>query len=471
MQSAKSVDRSFAFFLLPFACASLSLPFMKVLLVFPKIPGSSCAADIFFPVPSNALATVAALTPRNVEIEIANEYFRALDLHTTADLVGISVLTLNAYRAYEIGDVFRRRSIPVVMGGVHATFCPDEALEHADAVVCGEAEGIWPRLLDDVVAGRLQRRYQREGFTPPNEIALPRWDVRGGEQSRKFKALTTARGCPVGCDFCSVSVFHGSRFRGIELEALVEHIRELCEKDRPRFLFFNDDNLTIDHARAAKFFEMITPLNIPWMSFASLDIASDDRLLALAARSGCRQFFIGFESLVDENLSLFHKGVNRTRDYARAIELIHSHGISIQASFIFGLDEDRPDVFRRTMEFLETNRIEQPQFNILTPLPGTRLMERLRREGRIVDNDWSHYDMNHVVFEPLHMSREQLQEGHNWAWKYAFSPTVILRRLRHIPWGRCGYNFISNFMQRGAVNRMLRYLRRTGHYPRTGFLL
>lgn len=444
---------------------------MKVLLVFPKIPGSSCAADIFFPVPSNALATVAALTPRNVEIEIANEYFRALDLHTTADLVGISVLTLNAYRAYEIGDVFRRRSIPVVMGGVHATFCPDEALEHADAVVCGEAEGIWPRLLDDVVAGRLQRRYQREGFTPPNEIALPRWDVRGGEQSRKFKALTTARGCPVGCDFCSVSVFHGSRFRGIELEALVEHIRELCEKDRPRFLFFNDDNLTIDHARAAKFFEMITPLNIPWMSFASLDIASDDRLLALAARSGCRQFFIGFESLVDENLSLFHKGVNRTRDYARAIELIHSHGISIQASFIFGLDEDRPDVFRRTMEFLETNRIEQPQFNILTPLPGTRLMERLRREGRIVDNDWSHYDMNHVVFEPLHMSREQLQEGHNWAWKYAFSPTVILRRLRHIPWGRCGYNFISNFMQRGAVNRMLRYLRRTGHYPRTGFLL
>jgi radical SAM superfamily enzyme YgiQ (UPF0313 family) len=396
---------------------------MKVLLVFPKIPGSSCAADIFFPVPSNALATVAALTPRNIEIEIANEYFRVLDLRTTADLVGISVLTLNAYRAYEIGDVFRRRSIPVVMGGVHATFCPDEALEHADAVVCGEAEGIWPRLLDDIVAGRLQRRYQREGFTPPNEIALPRWDVRGGEQSRKFKALTTARGCPVGCDFCSVSVFHGSRFRGIELEALVEHIQELCEKDRPRFLFFNDDNLTIDHARAAKFFEMITPLNIPWMSFASLDIASDDRLLALAARSGCRQFFIGFESLVDENLSLFHKGVNRTRDYARAIELIHSHGISIQASFIFGLDEDRPDVFRRTMEFLEANRIEQPQFNILTPLPGTRLMERLRREGRIVDNDWSHYDMNHVVFEPLHMSREQLQEGHNWAWKYAFSPS------------------------------------------------
>jgi radical SAM superfamily enzyme YgiQ (UPF0313 family) len=458
---------------LPFSLASPNLIGMKVLLIFPKTPGSACAADIFFPVPSNALATVAALTPREIEVEIANEYFRPLDVRRlpAADLVGISVLTLNAFRAYGIADAFRRRSIPVVMGGVHATFCPEEALAHADAVVCGEAEGVWPRVLEDLAAGRLQRRYQRDGFTPANEIALPRWDVAGGRQSRRIKAITTTRGCPVGCDFCSVSAFHGSRFRGIELDALVEYIRQLCEKDRPRFLFFNDDNLTVDHARAAKFFEMIAPLHIKWMSFASLDVARDEKLIALAAQSGCRQFFIGFESLADENLSLFHKGVNRTGDYAHAIELIHSYGISIQASFIFGLDEDRPDVFRRTMEFIETNRIEQPQFNILTPLPGTRLMDRLRREGRIVDDDWSHYDMNHVVFEPLHLSREQLQEGHNWAWKYAFSPTVILRRLRHIPRGRLAYNFVSNFVQRGAVSRMLRFLRRSGHYPRTGLLL
>jgi len=456
---------------LPFTSVSLSLLSMKVLLVFPKTPNTACAADIFFPVPSNALATVAALTPREIEVEVVNEYFHPLDLRADADLVGISVLTLNAYRAYEIAGAFRRRLIPVAMGGVHATFCPDEALEHTDAVVCGEAEGVWPRLLEDAAAGHLQRLYRREGFVPAGEIALPRWDVRGGGQNRQFKAITTTRGCPVGCDFCSVSAFHGSRFRGIELDVLVEYIREMNERDRPRFFFFNDDNLTIDHARAAKFFEMIAPLGIHWMSFASLDVARDERLLALAARSGCKQFFIGFESLSDENLSLFHKGLNRPRDYERAIAQIHAHGISIQASFIFGLDEDRPDVFRKTMDFIAANRIEQPQFNILTPLPGTRLMERLRHEGRIVDSDWSHYDMNHVVFEPLHMSRDQLQEGHNWAWKYAFSPTVILRRLRHIPWGRRGYNFISNFVQRGAVNRMLRFLRRTGCYPRTGFLL
>jgi len=444
---------------------------MKVLLVFPKSLNSACAADMIYPVPSCALATVAALTPRDIEVEIANEYFRPLDMDTSAHLVGISVLTLHAYRAYEIADAFRRRSIPVVLGGVHATFCPDEALEHADAVVCGEAEGVWPRLLEDFAAGRLQRRYQRESFVPPEEIALPRWDVRGGEQYRKLKTLTTTRGCPIGCDFCSVSAFHGPRLRGIELEPLVEHIRQLCEKDRPRFLLFNDDNLTIDHDRAAKFFEMITPLHLNWMSFASLDIARDETLLEKAARSGCRQLFIGFESLCDENLSLFHKTLNRPRDYAEAIKRIHAYGITILASFIFGLDEDRPDVFRRTLEFCEANRIEQQQFNILTPLPGTHLMERLRREGRIVDNDWSHYDMSHVVFEPLHMSRDQLQEGHNWAWKYAFSPTVILRRLRHIPWGRRGYNLLSNFVQRLAAYRMLRRLRRTGHYPRTGFLL
>jgi radical SAM superfamily enzyme YgiQ (UPF0313 family) len=162
--------------------------------------------------------------------------------------------------------------------------------------------------------------------------------------------------------------------------------------------------------------------------------------------------------------------LNRRRDFEQAIERIHAHDISIQASFIFGLDDDRPDVFRRTMEFCEANRIEQPQFNILTPLPGTKLMERLRREGRIIDDDWSHYDLNHVVFEPRHLSRDQLQEGHNWAWKYAYSPTVILRRLRHIPRRRRRYNFISNFVQRGAVNRMLRGLRHTGFYPRGDLL-
>lgn len=445
---------------------------MKVLLVFPKDPESACPGDLSVPVPSNALATVAALTPRDVEIEVVNEYFQRLDESAAeANLVGISVLTMNCDRAYRIAATLRRRSIPVVMGGVHPTFCTDEVLEHVDTVVCGEAEGVWPRVLEDAAAGRLERIYRRDGFTPADEIPLPRWDVPGGAQHRRVKALTTTRGCPMGCDFCSVSAFHGKRFRGIQLEALVDCIREIQETDRPRFFFFTDDNLTIDHDRAARFFEMLTPLRIRWFSFASLDIVRDTRLLALAARSGCKQLFIGFESLLDENLAIHHKALNRPNEYARAIETIHAHGISIMASFIFGLDEDRPDVFLRTMEFCEANRIEQPQFNILTPLPGTRLLERLRTEDRIVDTDWSHYDMNHVVFEPRHMSSEQLQEGHNWAWKYAYSPRIILRRLRRIPWNRRGYNFVSNFMQRGAVNRMFRQLRRTGHYPRTGFLL
>ncbi|MCX8038375.1 MAG: B12-binding domain-containing radical SAM protein [Candidatus Sumerlaeia bacterium] len=444
---------------------------MKVLLVFPKPTDSACAADIFLPVPSNALATVAALTPRNIDLEIVNEYMRPLRPNLRADLVGISVMTYNAHRAYAIADAFRRRGVPVVLGGVHPTFCTDEALEHCDAVVCGEAEGVWPQVLADAQAGRLQRVYRRDGLTPPDEIPLPRWDVPGGGQNRKIKSLTTARGCPVNCDFCAVSVFHGTRSRGMNLDVLVEHIREVAARDRPRFFFFVDDNLTIDRDRAVKFFDLLVPLRLNWMSFASLDVARDESLLERAARSGCRMLFIGFESLNDENLSLFHKRVNRPDQYSRAIERIHAHGIAIQGSFIFGLDQDRPDVFRRTMEFCETNQIEEPQFNILTPMPGTRLLERLRREGRIVDTNWARYDMHHVVFEPLHMSRAQLQEGHNWAWKYAFSPTVILRRIRRIPSGRRGYNLVANFVQRMAVTRMLRQLRKSGDYPQTGFLL
>lgn len=444
---------------------------MKVLLIYPKDPESACAADMYFPVPSNAVATVAALTPRDVEVEVVNEYFRRLDPRTQADLVGVSTLTHNSARAYEIADDFRRRGTPVVLGGVHPTFCPDEALEHADAIVLGEAEGVWPQVLEDAKAGKLLSRYQRDGFTPAEEIALPRWDVPGGRQGRRVKALTTTRGCPVGCDFCSVSAFHGAKFRGTELGELVDYIRRIVEQEQPSFFFFTDDNLTIDHDRAVRFFEMIEPLRIHWFSFASLDVARHDRLLELAARSGCRQLFIGFESLIDENLALSHKRLNKPNRYGEAIEAIHGHGISVMASFIFGFDEDRPECFRETMEFCETNRIEQPQFNILTPLPGTRLMERMRAEGRIVDTDWSHYDMSHVVYEPRHMSREQLQEGHNWAWKYAYSPSIILRRLRQIPRGRRWYNFIAGFMQRGAVNRMLRRLRQTGHYPETGFML
>jgi len=456
---------------LRFGAGLLTLASMKVLLVFPKERDSSCAADMFVPIPSNALGTVAALTPPAHEVEIVNEYFRPLEPGAPADLVGISSLTFNAPRAYAIADGFRRRGVPVVLGGVHPTFCRDEALEHADAVVVGEAEGIWPRVLEDAAAGRLECLYAREGFVPASEIALPRWDVAGGRQNRKVKVLTTTRGCPVGCDFCSVSAFHGARFRGTALEPLVEHIRELNARDRPHFFFFTDDNLTIDHDRAARFFELITPLGIKWFSFASLDIARDERLLECAVRSGCRHLFIGFESLSDDNLAANHKLLNRPAEYGRAIERIHAQGISILASFIFGLDDDRPDVFRRTMEFCERHRIEQPQFNILTPLPGTRLLGRLQAEGRIADPDWAHYDMNHVVFEPRHMSRAQLQEGHNWAWKYAYSPTVILRRVRHLPRRLYWYNLVANFVQRGAVNRMLRHLRRTGHYPQTGFLL
>ncbi|MCL6450750.1 MAG: B12-binding domain-containing radical SAM protein [Acetobacteraceae bacterium] len=376
--------------------------------------------------PPLALQAVAALVPPEHEVVIADESIEPLDLSDEPDLVGITALTAAAPRAYAIADAYRRRGIRVVLGGMHPSALPEEALAHADAVVVGEAEGSWPQLLSDLSQGRLQRIYRRDRFAPLQGLPLPRRDLVQGRRYLVPATVQTSRGCPHHCAFCSVSRFFGRTYRTRPIPEVLKEIESLGT----RTLVFVDDNLVGDPARARRLFEALVPYRLRWLGQSSLDISRDPGLLRLAAKSGCVGLFIGFESLSRASLAQAGKaGLNRPAEFAEAIRRIHDQGIGIEGAFVFGFDHDGPDVFERTVSFAQRLRLAAAQFGILTPFPGTALRRQLEKAGRIVVRDWARYTISHAVFEPLNMTRERLEEGFRWAYREFYSYRSILGRL------------------------------------------
>jgi radical SAM superfamily enzyme YgiQ (UPF0313 family) len=366
---------------------------------------------------------VAAAMPEGVETRILDEEVEPLDPDEPADLVGVSLMTFNAPRAYEIADAFRRKGRPVVLGGYHPTFRPEEALSHADAVCVGEAEPNVGRLLDDLRAGRLRPVYD-EGPADLSTLRRPDRSLVPRGRYAWVDPIQATRGCPHGCTFCSISSFFDRRFRTRPVEDVVDELRELG----PRILFL-DDNLTVDPDYARELFARMIPLGKLWYSQSSVTLADDPELLGLAVRSGCRGVFVGFESLSEEGLSAFRKDFARARDYRRAVERFQAAGVGVQAGIVLGHDADGPEVFRETLAFLLTARLDALQATILTPFPGTPLFDELERAGRIVDRDWSRYDFRHAVFEPKHMSRQTLQAGHDWLLARFYSIRAVAGRL------------------------------------------
>ena len=389
--------------------------------------------------PPLALGIVAALTPPDVQVTITDENVEELDYEEPVDLVGISTMTMLAGRAYQVADRFRSRGVPVVMGGIHPTVVPEEAAAHADAICIGEAEGYWERLLADFRRGALQPQYRNETFAHPLHMPIARRDLFKNKRYVMPNTMETSRGCPFSCEFCSVPIFYGRTYRFRPVEDVVAEIESLHSR-RP--IVFLDDNIAGDFKRARDLFRALIPLRIRWLGLASINIAENDELLDLAARSGCMALHIGFESLSQESVLGMGKRVNvRARldlidRYRQAIDRIHAHGIAVEGSFLFGMDGDDEQVFEQTVRFAQRSRLELAHFFILTPLPGTPLFHRLDQEGRIVDKDWSHYEMGHVVFEPaLRLSGERsaertLREGMAWAWREFYSLPSILRRIR-----------------------------------------
>jgi radical SAM superfamily enzyme YgiQ (UPF0313 family) len=407
---------------------------VRIVLVSPKGPLYRHRGGIFgraLRYKPLTLTTLAALVPKDLDanLELVDEGIADVDTRMPADLVGMTVITGTAPRAYELAAQFRARGVTVVMGGPHVTLIPEDAEPHADAVVTGYAEDTWPALLRDFAAGRLQRRYAQASGLSLAGRPTPRRELLPSRQYVTDAVFEATRGCVHTCDFCVVPAAWGGKPYQKPVEEVVADIRQQGARD----LIFVDLNLVADKDYAARLFEALVALRVRWYGLATSLIVEDAPLLALAARSGCRGLLIGLESITPDNLADSRKGFNHPERYPELVATLHRHGIALQGCFVFGLDHDRPDVFMKTARLAIEAKIDLPRFAVVTPFPGTALYKRLAREGRILTRNWELYDGQHVVFEPAHMSVLELQRGIEQAWKHAYSLPSMLRRLRATP--------------------------------------
>jgi radical SAM superfamily enzyme YgiQ (UPF0313 family) len=376
------------------------------------------------------LPLMAALTPPQHEVSVVDENVEPIDFDTPVDLVSITALTPTAPRAYEIADEFRRRGRKVVLGGVHPSLMADEASAHADAVVIGESEDSWPRLLADLENGGMRDRYVAEEKPDLAGLPVPRRDLMNEKAYLNIPKVETSRGCPYRCSFCSTTVFYGPRMRFRPVEEVVREVRDA----RHRFVFFTDNNITANRKYAKRLFRALEPLGVYWLSQGSIDMADDPELMELAQRSGCAGMLVGFESLSQENIAgMGKKASNRVAEYEDKIGIFHSHQIGLIGCFVFGFDGDDKSVFRTTVDFITRNNIDTPQLTVLTPYPGTAIRAQLEAEGRILHSRWEKYDVGNVTFIPAKMTPEELQQGYNWACEQVYSlPAAIKRGLRSL---------------------------------------
>jgi radical SAM superfamily enzyme YgiQ (UPF0313 family) len=399
------------------------------------------------------LTTLASLIPPELDAEVVlmDEGISDVDVTCDIDLAAISSITGTAPRCYELAAQFRARGVPVVLGGIHPTLMPDEAAQHADAVVVGYAEETWPRLLRDFVAGRMQLRYEQSPHLKLENLPIPRRDLLDAKNYVTLHTIEATRGCIHKCEFCVVPSAWGRPLQK-PIGEVIADIRQM----RPRKLIFLDLNLISDTDYAKELFRALIPLRVRWGGLATTMIAWDDEMLDLAAASGCAGLLLGFESLSDGALAESRKQFNARVDYRTVIEKLHARGIAIQGCFVFGFDHDDVDVFDRTAQFAIDARIDLPRYAILTPFPGTPLHARLADEGRLLTTDWSYYDGQHVVYQPALMTPEQLQQGAERAWKKTYSYSGIARRLGGAR-VQLGITIPTNFGYRFYAHHLNRY--------------
>jgi radical SAM superfamily enzyme YgiQ (UPF0313 family) len=374
--------------------------------------------------------------------------------------VGITTMTTTAHRGYELAEHFRRRGAKVVMGGMHVSCLPEEALQHCDSVVVGEAEGLWTTVLRDFEQRSLKPIYRHEAPRPTlAQLPRPDWELFRSKKYLPVHFVETTRGCPIDCEFCAVTGAFGGKYRNRPQEEVLAELRALRPFDGlltlKNCVFFVDDNIISNRAYAREFLARIADLKLHWFGQASVNIASDPEILKLCQKSGCVGLFLGFETLSPETLASVGKRVNRPNEYYEVVQKIHDHGIGIDGSFVFGFDTDDAGVFDRTLEFVMKARLEVAYFSILTPYPGTRLHQRLAQEERILSRDWSIYDANHVVYRPKTFTPDQLLEGYHRALKEVYAVSSIFKRL----WGTTAWkNFFypMNFGFRSSVQKLAR---------------
>jgi len=378
--------------------------------------------------PGLGLAMVAALTPPGASIVLVDDEREDIDYDRPVDLVGISILTPNARRGYQIAREYRKRGVPVVIGGIHVTACPDEAAAEADAIVIGEAEDTWPRLVRDFEAGRLGKVYRSTNEAPLAGLPVPRRDLLRRREYVTVNTVQATRGCPLNCEFCSMTALLGRRTRCRPVEEVVEEVRGL----EGRTFVLNDDNISQENGYFKELFARLIPLRKTWAGNASWNVTRDAEMLDLVARSGCTGLFVGFESLEPQEgvAKVLHSDA-RAAQYREAVRRLHGRGIGVIGGFIFGFDNDDETTFGRTLEFARASRVDSAQINILVPYPGTPLHARLEGEGRIVERDWNRYVTSHVCFEPRRLTRRALFESYlRVRERFNSGPRIAARVLR-----------------------------------------
>lgn len=415
---------------------------MRVKMILPAL--TEAKSPLFRPIkyslfPPLGLATLAGYLDPGDEVDLQDEHVEALRLDDEPDLVVIQVYITSAYRAYELADHYREKGAYVCLGGLHVTSLPDEAARHADTVFLGPGEDTWPAFLRDYRAGLPRRLYQSRVRTLGG-MPRPRRDLIKRGLYLVPNSLVVSRGCPHHCDFCYKDAFFqgGDSFYVQTVDAALEEIERLPGKH----LYFLDDHL-FGHARfAAALFEGMRGMGRVWQAAGTVPSVLRPGLLERAVRAGLRSLFIGFETLNEANLRAQRKGQNLNQDYRRAIQRLHGLGVMVNASFVFGMDEDDQGVFDRTVAWAVEQGVETATFHILTPYPGTPLYARLLRAGRITTFDWDRYDTRHAVFQPARMSAETLETGYWRAYRDFYRWSSIVRgalakgswmaRLRHL---------------------------------------
>jgi radical SAM superfamily enzyme YgiQ (UPF0313 family) len=398
--------------------------------------------------PLAGLLAVAACIPGDqYEVVLTDENIEPVDFDVKADLVGISAMTSYVNRGYEIADQFRAKGIPVVMGGVHPSFMPQEALKHCDAVVIGEVELVIDKLLDDLKQDAMRGTYRSDTLHPMVGMKMPRYDLLKKNRYVNRTFVQTSRGCHQGCTFCAEPLMNGLKFRYRPVDEVIHEI-ENCGS---RIVSINDADFFGTPERPKEVMRALKGRGIQWQAGVTSKLAQDDRMLELAAESGCTMLSIGFESISRATLKSVHKHVNRPETFAALVEKAHSYGIIVFGLFMFGFDSDDPSVFEETFKFNIDADYDACAYSVLTPYPGTLTWYEMKKANRIASFDWTMYDQGHVVYRPAGMSGEELRLGHRRAYEGFYSRSSIASRFpvrgkRH----RAQWLIYNLFMRRGS---------------------
>lgn len=431
---------------------------MKIVLIRPNM-GDYRSTDAMPPLAMGILAARA----KDHEIIFYDDRVEIIPSHIEADLIAISVETFTARRSYQLADYYRAQGITVVMGGYHPTFLPDEAGEHADSLIIGDAEGAWEQLLVDFTNKQLKPRYYADHTQPLNNYCLDR-TIFKGKKYVPIELIQYTRGCRFRCDFCSIHQFYS---QGVRARPIVEMEKELLSLPSKKFLLFVDDNLFANRIILESLLVLLKPMKKRWGSQISIDVARDEKLLDQMAEAGCRFVLIGFESLNQQNLKQMGKPWSRVSgDYGQVVRSLHSRGINVYGTFVFGYDEDTADTIKQSLDFAMDYKLEIANFNPLIPTPCSALYNRLHKEQRLISPKWwidPNYSYGAPIFQPKKMDAELLNELCFEAKKTFYSYSSITHRLlsfnKKTKWLDKGVSLLANIIShREIINKQGRTL-------------